>query len=302
MRKASYIIEACKNTPAFANKGRLGGVSGTASSLRYSSRVRFGTEKQAGAFTLIELLVVIAIIALLMGILLPALSRVREQAKQRSCETRIRQHLFALTMYANDNNTTLPLPLTAGNWLQDVAINTVHFMLRTGMTREMFYCPSNSTHQKYNDLFWMYDNDTWNGRRFTNENGFIVSGYCYILEVSPPGSPRPEINRYERDNSQKIWVKTVQEKFPAMRELVVDSIMGVTRDGARYGYNFAEVPGGIYSESRVYDRTSHLRGETLPIGGNVGFLDGHTEWRKFEPDMQGDTAVPRYDGPPAFFW
>jgi prepilin-type processing-associated H-X9-DG protein len=203
-------------------------------------------------------------------------------------------------MYANDNDTTLPLPDTTGYWLQDVAINTVHFMLRTGMTREMFYCPSNSTHQKYNDLFWMFNNDTWNGRRFTNENGFIVSGYCYILEAAR--GTRPEITRYERDSTDKIWLKTVQEKFPALRELVIDSIMGVTRSGAKYGYNFAQVPGGIYSESRVYDRTSHLKGETLPIGGNVGFLDGHTEWRQFNPDMQGDTAVPRYNGPPAFFW
>jgi prepilin-type N-terminal cleavage/methylation domain-containing protein/prepilin-type processing-associated H-X9-DG protein len=295
-----HFIKAVENTPVLANRGRLGTLSGAISSMRYSLRTWFGTGKREGAFTLIELLVVIAIIALLMGILLPALSRIREQAKQRSCETRIRQHLFALTMYANDNDTKLPLPDNAGYWLQDVAVNTVNFMLNTGVTREMFYCPSNSNHQKYNDLFWLFNNESWNGRRFTREDGFIVSGYCFILDVDR--GTRPAINPYERDDSKKIWLKTVQENFPSMRELVVDSIMGVTRAGAKYGYNFAEVPGGIYSESRVYDRTSHLKGDTLPIGGNVGFLDGHTEWRKFDPDMEDDTAVPRYNGPPAFFW
>ena len=134
------------------------------------------------AFTLIELLVVIAIIALLMSILMPALRRAREQARRQTCAARVRQQVLSLNMYANDNNTKMPLPNTAGGWLQDVAVNTVHFMLSTGMTREMFYCPSNTTHQKYNDLFWLFNNKTWNQKmnRFTDETGFICSGYRYI--------------------------------------------------------------------------------------------------------------------------
>jgi prepilin-type N-terminal cleavage/methylation domain-containing protein len=108
----SHIVETGKKTPDSANIGRPGVVSGAASSLSNSPWIWFGTGKRAGAFTLIELLVVIAIIALLMGILLPALARVREQAKQRSYETYIRQHLFALNIYANDNNTMLLLPTT----------------------------------------------------------------------------------------------------------------------------------------------------------------------------------------------
>jgi prepilin-type N-terminal cleavage/methylation domain-containing protein/prepilin-type processing-associated H-X9-DG protein len=294
------VIEAVKNTPALANRGRPGVISGTASSPRKNPYILFRAKKEDGAFTLIELLVVIAIIALLMGILLPALSRVREQARQQSCATRIRQHLFALNMYAGDNNAKLPLPATTGYWLQDVAVNTVNFMLRTGMTREMFYCPSNANHQKYNDLFWMYNNNTWSDGKFRDESGFVVSGYCYLLDAER-GS-RPTITRYEKDNIQKTWLKTTLDDNPAMREVVIDSIMGQPQTNAKYGYNFAEVPGGIYSRSQVYDRTSHLRGEIDPIGGNVGFLDGHTEWRNFDPDMDGETAVPRFRGPPAFFW
>jgi len=100
---------------------------------------------------------------------------------------------------------------------------------------------------------------------------------------------------------EKIWLKTTQEKNPALREVVVDSIMGQSQAGSRYGYNFAQVAGGIYTESQVFDQTSHLKGDD-PLGGNVGFLDGHTEWRKFDPDMESGAAVPRYAGPPAFFW
>ena len=72
------------------------------------------------AFTLIELLVVIAIIAILMGMLLPALNGVRERARRQSCGTRIRQHVLAMTMYADSNGSRLPLPLTPGNWLWDL--------------------------------------------------------------------------------------------------------------------------------------------------------------------------------------
>ena len=60
------------------------------------------------AFTLIELLVVIAIIAILMGILLPSLHKVRQQAKMVSCGSNMRQLIFALVTYAEDNDSKLP--------------------------------------------------------------------------------------------------------------------------------------------------------------------------------------------------
>jgi len=266
-----------------------------------TSPVRRNVSHEAG-FTLIELLVVIAIIAILMAILMPALQRVREQARQKSCGARIRQHLLALNMYADDNDSKLPLPTTAGGWLQDIAINTVHFMLDTGMTREIFYCPSNHNHQKHNDMFWMYNNQSWNGAKFTNysDGSFIVSGYCYLLELRQGG--RPDIVRYETDNLQNIWLKTTQEKNPALRELCIDSIMGIPQSNTKYGHNFGQVPGGIYGQHQVYDQTSHLKSDYEPRGGNIGFLDSHVEWRPFKPDIQNSVAVPRYGNTPGFFW
>ncbi len=56
-------------------------------------------------FTLIELLVVIAIIALLMAILMPALQRVKEQAKSVACVSKLKQWGIFFSMYADDYNS-----------------------------------------------------------------------------------------------------------------------------------------------------------------------------------------------------
>ncbi|MBC7784662.1 MAG: prepilin-type N-terminal cleavage/methylation domain-containing protein [Burkholderiales bacterium] len=60
------------------------------------------------AFTLVELLVVIGIIALLISILLPALSKAKAEARIVKCSSNIRQNLLACQMYALDNKGSLP--------------------------------------------------------------------------------------------------------------------------------------------------------------------------------------------------
>ena len=65
------------------------------------------TKKHIFGFTLIELLIVIAIIALLMGILLPALTRVRRQGKRAACLAHTRQLQIAWLAYAETYDGTL---------------------------------------------------------------------------------------------------------------------------------------------------------------------------------------------------
>ncbi|MCK6491647.1 MAG: prepilin-type N-terminal cleavage/methylation domain-containing protein [Planctomycetes bacterium] len=88
------------------------------------------------AFTLIELLVVVAIVAVLAGMLMPAIAQVRDAARQLSCGNNQRQCLLAITAYASDwdgltpaAEGATPLPaydtrnwfsaLFAGDWLPD---------------------------------------------------------------------------------------------------------------------------------------------------------------------------------------
>jgi len=76
--------------------------------------------QKRGGFTLIELLVVIAIIALLVSILMPALSKAREQARFVTCKAQLNQYGLAAEMMVIDNKDSyLPNPggLLRSGWV-----------------------------------------------------------------------------------------------------------------------------------------------------------------------------------------
>ncbi len=79
--------------------------------------------RRTHAFTLIELLVVIAIIALLIGILIPALGKARTTARTLKCLAQVREVGTSMNLYANDNKSSFPLkpPGQVGNFLDTQA-------------------------------------------------------------------------------------------------------------------------------------------------------------------------------------
>ena len=240
-------------------------------------------------FTLIELLVVIAIIAILAGMLLPALSRAKSKALRVKCTSNMRQLGIAIRMYADEYRENFP-DSTGAVWPWDLPVRAANAFVRNGGTRAILYCPGFA--KQDNNELWSFTTGVTNELAADDATGYRVIGYAVAFK----GSGRVvETNITESFNPRPWRMRdgTEYNPGPSERPIAADATLSVGENMVdRTKNRYTKIDGGWSGH-----QSAHLNSTgRLPEGGNLLMLDGHAEFRRF------DRMYVRTTGSPAFWW
>jgi type II secretory pathway pseudopilin PulG len=245
----------------------------------------------SNGFTLVDLLVVIGVVALLIVIQLPAWAAGKSQSKIAVCADHIRQLGLASQIYANDNNTHLPNTTSLSVlWAWDTPPAVTTALLNSGSQTNTFYCPGTSPRfTDQDDWLASGSSSLWN---FEAPN-FHVIGYVLAFEGN-----RTLISTNRNSTILPETIGTGSTLMPpplaTERVLIADATLSLNANPPGYLHpenNYTTVSGGFYKAHT----SPHLNGN-IPSGGNLGFKDGHVEWRQFE------LMVPRTTSGVFFWW
>jgi len=264
--------------------------------------------KNNKGFTLIELLVVISIIALLMSIMMPGLSRARNQAKRITCAARLHNIGLALDMYTSDHDYKYPTAIHEFNdrartkmsgvgWLTNVPFEVAD-PIRKEYQIETLFCPANSLRRKRDMklkeyyLEWLFP-ASGSGPPATfaaAHHGAVMSDYCWLMTFHVgwrdesqwsriPFSPSPSDKFKYQEGINKgidIFIDKSTVRNPSTYPLVVDAVM--TMDGDEVPRKEDKDYTNLEQAAAGYSFFSnHLDGATA-AGGNELFCDGSVRW------------------------
>lgn len=200
-------------------------------------KYNFQSEKRQlhPGFTLIELLVVIAIIALLLSILMPALQRVKKQARTVACQANLRQWGMIFSIYMQENNGYFAYGDSSGQWrwvLQD-----------QHRDRKLSACCPEAANPGRHDGTY----GTWGGE-------FLDDDYVMQIDYGSYGINRWVYNRTEHQPCKKY--------FKGYNVSGTDQIP-LFLDCARYGAGPFDIDYPPEYEGHTVSGTGHWRGDNI---------------------------------------
>ena len=213
-------------------------------------------------FTLIELLVVIAIIAILAGLLIPALAGGKEKAKRAACKNSIRQFTMAAHFFAHDHEDQLPSGasnIPNDDHLPVISTATSNAIVQYCGTDKIVHCPS------FGEWFI-----TQQAQRPISETlyGYVIGynyhgGHTNTPWTTPPENPWTSPLRLTEDPSL-VLISDLNDWSP-----------GYGQTFAPHGKNGPILSGANANNPNAGGATS---AEVGAAGGNVGYVDGSVSW------------------------